>query len=194
MRVGVGENREHIYECISKSPGIHLRGIYREVGLSMGNIQHHLLVLQKEGVIKSRKINGNRHYYLTAIPAERDELFLRFLRKDAVKDILTYLIEHPGSTHTDIVNFMHLSASTINWHMSRLIEAGLVITAKNGRMISYYIEDPIYLINSLRTYSPQIWNRLADKFAVLFVRTYLQSQSDNIENKRIFLITPTVRP
>jgi hypothetical protein len=78
---------------------------------------------------------------------------------------------------------MHLSASTINWHMSRLIEAGLVITTKNGRMISYYIEDPIHLINSLRTYSPQIWNRLADKFAELFVQTYLQSQSDNVENK-----------
>jgi predicted transcriptional regulator len=82
MRAGVVENREHIYECISKSPGIHLRGIYREAKLSMGNTQHHLLALEKEGVIKSRKINGNRHYYPIAISAERDELFLGFLRKN----------------------------------------------------------------------------------------------------------------
>jgi len=98
------------------------------------------------------------------IAGEQDELVLAFLRFTTEKDILIYLIEYAGCTQTDIVNFVHMSAPTINWHMSRLVESDLINLSKEGKLVTYFIKDPERLANLLRNYFPDIWNNLADKF------------------------------
>jgi predicted transcriptional regulator len=154
------------------NPGIYLRKICKETGLAMGDTQHHLFVLEKEGRIKSRKIgqHKHRHYYPITIINEQHELILAFLRQDTARDILIYLIEHAGSTQTDIANFKNLSAPTINWQMSRLIEAGIVIVHREWKTVQYFIKDPESLTDSLKSYFPTVWNNLSDRFAKLFIQ------------------------
>ena len=166
------ENRRYIYEHILMNPGVHLRKICKETGLAMGDTQHHLFVLEKEGRIKSRKIGQqkHRHYYPTTLINEQHELILAFLRRDTARDILIYLIEHAGSTQSDIANFKNLSAPTINWHMSRLIEAGVVIGNREWKTVRYFIKDPESLIDSLKNYFPAVWSSLSDRFAKLFIQ------------------------
>jgi len=79
-------------------------------------------------------------------------------------------IEHAGSTQSDIANFKNLSAPTINWHMSRLIEAGIVIAHKEWKTVQYFIKDPESLTDSLKSYFPTVWNNLSDRFAKLFIQ------------------------
>ena len=64
----------------------------------MGDTQYQLYVLEKEGRIKSRRIGQHRHYYPVTILNEQHELILAFLRQETTRDILVYLIEHPGCT------------------------------------------------------------------------------------------------
>ena len=162
-------NRGLVFKYIEKNPGAHLRKISQELGLAMGDTQYHLDILEKSGKIRSRKINFYRRYYSASILGEREEMILAFLRQETAKDILVYLIEHPHSTQSDLAYFKHYSSPTISWHMSRLIEAGIVSKTREGKNIRYSIDaDRDKLISLLKTYHPSIWNVLGSRLADLF--------------------------
>lgn len=135
----------------------------------MGQIQHHLSVLEVSGKIKSRKINFRRHYYPAEILDEEHEIILAFLTNETIRDILLFLIEHPDSTQSEIANFKGFATPTISWHMSRLIEANIVKSRKDGKTIRYSIKEDAKNVGVLlMTYHPNVWNKITSRFADLF--------------------------
>ena len=173
------EVRSKIYDYIEKNPGAHLRMITRDLQLGMGATEHHLDVLAKSGRIKSRRINVYRHYYAASV-LEKEHHILAFLRQETARDILIYLLAHPSSSQSDIVKFKRFSAPTINWHMSRLEEAGLVVSVKEGRTTKYAIVDSQSVAVALKTYHENIWDKLLSRFAELFI----QISSDTKEEEK----------
>ena len=167
------ENKLYIYKYILNTAGVHLRKFLKELGLAMGDTQYHLSVLEKEGRIKSRRIGKHRHYYPVTIPDEQNELILAFLRQETARDILVYLMENSGSTQQELANFKKVSAPTIKWHMSRLIESELVIVTREGKTVKYFIKDPESLTSSLKDYMPILWNSLVNRFAEKFLEISL---------------------
>jgi DNA-binding MarR family transcriptional regulator len=171
-------NRLQVFKYIEYNPGAHLRKISKDLRLAMGDTQYHLGILEKSGKIRSRKINFYRRYYPVSIPGEKEEMILAFLRQETAKDILIYLMEHPHSTQSDLAGFKHYSSPTMSWHMSRLIEAGIVSKSREGKKIRYSIDaDLDKLIYLLKTYHPGIWSVLASRLAELFEEL---SSSQNI--------------
>ncbi|MDH2906564.1 MAG: winged helix-turn-helix transcriptional regulator [Candidatus Nitrosotalea sp.] len=163
------ENRKRIYDYIKKNPGAHLRMITRELEMGMGATQHHLDILERSGKVKSRRINIYRHYYAVEV-LDAEHNILAFLRQETAMDILTYLMEHPGSTQSDIINFKGFSAPTISWHMTRLEEAGLVSSTREGRTIRYTITNMHNITAALKTYHPNVWDKMLSRFADLFLQ------------------------
>ncbi|MGI0066266.1 MAG: winged helix-turn-helix transcriptional regulator [Nitrosotalea sp.] len=172
------ENRTCIYDYIKKTPGAHLRMITRELDMGMGATQHHLDILEKSGKIKSRRINIYRHYYTVEV-LEAEHNILAFLRQESAMDILTYLMEHPRSTQSDIINFKGFSAPTISWHMARLEQAGLVSSIKEGRTIRYTITDMQHISMALKTYHPNVWDKMLSRFADLFLQISSKTEEDS---------------
>src|SRR5919198_4928568 len=142
----------------------------------MGDTQYHLLILEKEGRIKSKRIGNHRHYYPVTIPDEQNELILAFLRQETTRDILVYLMENPGSSQQALANFKNVSAPTIKWHMSRLIESELVVITREGSVVKYFIKDPTNLISSLKNYMPTLWKSLVNRFADKFLQIYSEDK------------------
>jgi DNA-binding MarR family transcriptional regulator len=174
----VESNRLQIYRYIENNPGAHLRKISKELGLAMGDTQYHLDILEKSGKVRSRKINLYRRYYSASILGEKEEIILAFLRQETARDILIYLMEYPHSTQSDLADFKHYSSPTISWHMSRLIQAGIVSKTKEGKKLRYSInEDRDRLIYILKTYHPSIWNVLASRLADIFHELSSSSQA-----------------
>lgn len=165
---GISENRQRIYEFIKNSPGVHLRMICRELELAMGATQHHLAILEKSGRIKSKRFNLYRHYYAAEV-LDIQHTLLAFLRQETARDILIYLIEHRDSTQSDIANFKNFSFPTISWHMSRLVESGIVSSRKDGKIIKYSMIDVKSMASLVKIYHPNVWNKLTSRFADLFV-------------------------
>jgi predicted transcriptional regulator len=163
------ENRTRIYDYIKKYPGAHLRMISRELNMGMGATHHHLDVLEKSGQVKSRRINIYRHYYAVEV-LEAEHNILAFLRQETAMDILTFLMEHPRSTQSEIVNFKGFSAPTISWHMARLEQAGLINSIKDGRTIRYTITNMQNISMALKTYHPNVWDKMLSRFADLFLQ------------------------
>ncbi len=174
-------NRRLVLSYIENNPGAHLRKISKELGLAMGDTQYHLDILEKSGKIRSRKINFYRRYYSASILGDREEMILAFLRQETTKDILVYLIEHPHSTQSDLADFKSYSSPTISWHMSRLIEAGIVSKTREGKNIRYSIDaDHDKLLYLLKTYHPSIWNVLGSRLADLFDELSSSSSSRDL--------------
>jgi len=162
-------NRDRIYQYIINNPGCHLRKIGKDLDLAMGHTQYHLKTLEKADLIKSRRIGVFRRYYTVSIYGERLESLLAILRQEVPRDIIIFLIENPGTTQADIAKHKGFSAPTINWHMSRLIEEGLVRSRKQGKFVNYYVEGDIKDITTiLRKYYPSIWTKLSNRLADLF--------------------------
>jgi DNA-binding transcriptional ArsR family regulator len=177
------ENRLYIYKYIINYPGVHLRKIFRELRLAMGDTQYQLFVLEKEGKIKSKRVGNHRHYYPLTIPNEQNELILAFLRQETIREILIYLMENPGSSQQALANFMNVSAPTIKWYMSRLMESEIVMASKEGKIVRYFIKDPKSLVSSLKNYMPHLWNGLINRFAEKFFEISL-AKTKGSNNRR----------
>jgi predicted transcriptional regulator len=177
------ENKLYIYKYIVNYPGVHLRKICRELGLAMGDTQYQLSILEKDGRIKSKKVGNHRHYYPLTIPNEQNELILAFLRQETIRDILVYLMENPGSSQQALANFKNVSAPTIKWHMSKLIESELVVVTREGKIVKYFIKDPRSLTSSLKNYMPALWNSLVNRFGEKFFEISLVKAKDSNNRK-----------
>jgi predicted transcriptional regulator len=170
MDLIISDNRGRIYDYIKDHPGTHLRKLSKNLALAIGDIQHHLGVLDKLGLIKSRRKGMYKVYYTVSILGKRDEDILAVLQQETPREIILFLVENPGSIQGEISRYMKLTAPTINWHMSNLINYGLVTSHKEGRFVKYFIEgdvkDIIYL---LKSYYPTIWSKLSGRLAELFL-------------------------
>jgi predicted transcriptional regulator len=188
-------NRDCIYQFIANNPGCHLRKISKDLHLAMGDTQYHLKTLERTDLIKSRRIGVFRRYYTVSICGEKLESLLAILRQEAPRDIIIFLIENPGATQADVAKHKGFSAPTINWHMSRLIEIGLIRSHKQGKFLNYYIKADIKDITAiLRRYYPSIWNKLSTRLADLFLdisaasgmesnhRKNMMTENDNQKN------------
>ena len=166
----VKNNRDLIYQYIQRYPGSHLRKISKELSLGMGDIQHHLCVLENAGLIKSRRISIYKVYYEVSVFEERNESILAILRQETPRSILLYLIENPDASQSEIAAHVRYSAPTVNWHMSRLMQIGLVESRKDGRFVKYVIIGDLKEITQLlRSYYPTVWSKLSNRLADLFL-------------------------
>ena len=145
----------------------------------MGDTQHHLGVLDKMGLIKSRRKGIYKVHYTVSILRKRDEDILAVLQQETPRDIILYLVENPGSTQGEISNYMRLTAPTISWHMSNLINARLAASYKEGRFVKYFIEGNVNdIVGLLKSYYPTVWSKLSDRLAELFLDLASDSRPD----------------
>ena len=164
---------------IKNTPGSHLRKISKELEIALGDTQYHLNTLQKSGSIKSKHMGIYKVYFSVSILEGRDESILAILQQETPRELILYLVEKPGATQGEIADHIGFSSSTINWHMSNLIEIGLVSSQKDKQAVRYYIKGSVKdIIDLLKLYHPKIWNRLSSRFADLFLDLSVISSKD----------------
>lgn len=180
----VKNNRDIIYQYVQKFPGSHLRKISKELSLGMGDTQHHLNVLENTGFVKSRRIGIYKVYYEVSVFEERHESILAVLQQETPRSILLYLLENPGASQSEIAAHVRYSAPTVNWHMSRLMQIGLVESRKEGRFVKYVIIGDLKEITQLlRSFYPTVWSKLSNRLADLFLDISSASVRDKKEDE-----------
>ena len=179
-------NGRRIYEYIVDNPSCHVRKISRELDLAIGDTQYHLKILEKKDLIKSRRVGLFRMYYAVAICRERQQSILAVLGQEVPRDIILFLIESPGATQIDISRHESLTPPTINWHMSRLIEIGLVSRRKKGKFVKYYTQgDMDDITNILKIYYPSLWSKLSNRLAEVFLDLSVISSKSEDDKKML---------
>lgn len=158
--------RIRIFEFIRTHPGSHLREIKRELNLGMGVIQYHLYGLEREQKIISRRRGLHKRFYTTQIFGDRQLEILDTLSQETDRDILLFLIQNPDATQKELSEYVKISAASINWHMRRLSDTGIVEVKRDRVNVRYLVRDnQAEILALLRSYHPAVWERWADRLA-----------------------------
>ncbi|MFH0816091.1 MAG: PKD domain-containing protein [Methanobacteriota archaeon] len=127
--------RGKIHGYILANPGEHYNAIKRALDINNGSLAYHLHHLEKEGGIKSMKYGVLKRFYpkeMLVPNAGPDSL------SEAQKMILRKIRETPGISQKDIAALLGISASTINYHVDRMIDLAVVRRERKGMTVRYY--------------------------------------------------------
>jgi predicted transcriptional regulator len=164
---------ERILQFIQTNPGCYLRKIKEMVHVSQGTVQYHTDRLEKMGRITSTRSGLYKRYFPVGVFERNEKEILQILGQETARKILMFLVEQQTPTQTDIVNNTALSASTINWHMGRLISLRLVRELKEGKHKRYQLEESRasskYITALMRNYYPAIWEKWSDRLIDIFL-------------------------
>jgi len=120
--------RKNLYEYIEEYPGSHLREIARELDLKPSNAAWHLRKLEQTNIVRSRDIGGKKVYYLVEGGAEarKEAIAEAILRNQNAKEIMQYLVDHPGKHLLEISHALYLNHHTVKWHIKKMYLAELI--------------------------------------------------------------------
>ena len=120
--------RKNLYEYIEEYPGSHLREIARELDLKPSNAAWHLRKLEQTNIVRSRDIGGKKVYYLVAGGAEarKEAIAEAILRNQNAREIMQYLVDHPGKHLLEIAHALNLNHHTVKWHIKKMYLAELL--------------------------------------------------------------------
>ena len=80
------------------------------------------------------------------------------------------ILEKKSPTQTDIANIVEISAASVNWHIKRLIELGLILEQKDGKFKRYTLGiDTRHIVSLMKNYHPNIWDRWSNRLAEMFL-------------------------
>ncbi len=166
------DTRRKIYEAVRKNPGIHLRELQRLTGLAMGQLEYHLDLLERVGLVRSRKQGRYRRYF--PADSEDDPNLVGIVRSRVGRAILEYLLGVPRANHEEIAEAVGVSPSTLTWHMKRLADAGIVERRKAGRHTYYALKDRDRTFRLLLSYTPGPVDKIVDRFVDFYISSFAQ--------------------
>ncbi len=171
MRVNdLSDNTNQILQFIEQNPGCHLRQIKRELKISMGTLQYHLNLLEKNGRITSDKQSLHRYYFPVGMFLDNEKNVLKILNKETERDILMFIIERKNPTQTEIVSAIQISAPSVNWHISNLVQLDLIREERDGKFKRYMFSgNPDHIISLMKRYHTSIWDKWSGRLAEIFL-------------------------
>ena len=175
------DNAERTLQFIQQNPGSHLRQIKREMNLSMGTIQYHLNLLEKNGKIISDKHALHRHYFPVGMFETIERNMLKILNQETAREILMIIIEKKNPTQTDIVEAINISAPSVNWHLSNLLNLNIITESKDGKFKRYeLVGNADFVISLMKNYHASIWDKWSNRLAEMFLSLKEEKKNDNI--------------
>ncbi len=137
--------------------------------MSMGTIQYHLVLLEKQGKVSSERHNLHKYYFPIGLFEQNEKDILKILNQETAREILLIIMEKKP-TQTDIVNIIKISSASVNWHIKRLSELGLILEQKDGKFKRYTLGiDTKHIVSLMKNYHPNIWNRWSSRLAEMLL-------------------------
>lgn len=162
------ETRRRVLEYIQKNPGVTFRKLAEELNLGIGSLQYHLNVLEKNGLIKSRKVGGKRYIFPAEFEKEYEALLQVISNKTQRKILL--LLATGSKTQTEIAKKLNLTQATINYHMKILSKNNIVERERDGKNVVYTLNYDINtIIRVISEYRPSLWDKLSDNLITLLL-------------------------
>ena len=154
------ESRRRLYRRIVDSPGLHLRELQRGSGMAMGALEYHLAALEKAGLVTVRQ-DANKRFFPAEMDA-RDKPVLAFLRQELPRRVLAHALSEAASTKAGLVAALDVPMSTLNHHLRKLVEVGLLVDVRDSREAAYAVADPERVLRLLVAQRATFMDRWVD--------------------------------
>jgi DNA-binding MarR family transcriptional regulator len=128
--------RGKIHGYVLANPGDHYSSIRNALDLTNSSLAYHLGVLEKEELIKSKRDGMYKRFYPKGakLPDDGDSRFSPIQER-----MIEVIRETPGICQKDIASVLGVSSSTVSYHMTRLIQRGLIASKRRGMRTVYHI-------------------------------------------------------
>ena len=123
--------RGRVYGYIESNPGTHYTEIMNKIGVGNGTLSHHLHMLEKMEMIKSRR-EGIRYraFYTTGTEFPKEDKY-RFTELQS--DILHTIKNKEGISQKNLINIIGKKKQTVNYNVKTLERNGIITLKKEGR-------------------------------------------------------------
>ncbi len=162
------EARRTIYEFVVSSPGTHLREIQRQIDLPLGTVEYHLKYLVDKEMLVEKTEGNYKRYYPIGMYGSVDKKLLSLLRQEIPRRIVMKLLLNPGINFKALSEGFHVSASTLSYHLSKLVKGEVVRKIKKGRESLYYVNNQEEVAKVLLTHRKSFLDGLVESFANLW--------------------------
>ncbi len=162
------EARRTIYEFVVSSPGTHLREIQRQIDLPLGTVEYHLKYLVDKEMLVEKADGNYKRYYPIGMYGSVDKKILSLLRQEIPRRIVMKLLLNPGTNFKVLSEGFPVSASTLSYHLSKLVKGEVVRKIKKGRESLYYVNNQEEVAKVLLTHRKSFLDGLVESFANLW--------------------------
>jgi len=140
-KVLTNNTRNEVYRYILCNPGCYLREMSKNLGKSTSTLTWHLRVLEKSGLITSKKFGNKIIYYPSGMRV--DNPYLLPLKSEISKRIYEYLRSNPAHLRK-IASDLNANVETIRYNLKKMEKLSIVCHRKEGNKIIYYINPDIH--------------------------------------------------
>ena len=134
------ESRKSIIQKILLEPGIHNNELLRQCNLQKGQLQWHLYVLLKYGIIKKEKFGQYVSFFPVISNKEVNKMPLKLIIKSKTSMKILDLIEkNPGINSSLIARWLNMRRNSVKYHVDKLAKLDLIILEKHNREIKLYV-------------------------------------------------------
>jgi predicted transcriptional regulator len=155
--------RRAIFDHVRANPGIHFSQLKRDLDMETGLLQYHLYELEKHDVLESEEHQGKRRVFVARELDEEERAILSVLRYRTTRRILLYLLEHAPVRNRALAEAVGVTPATISWHLSNLVEAGVVEAVPDGRTTRYRVTNEDLTVRLLVRYRESFVDRAVDR-------------------------------
>lgn len=168
-----GSVRTQIQDTVAAFPGIHLRGIVKQLDTSTALARYHLDHLVADGLVREIPVGGFTRYFPAATYGEltpKERRALQVLRQERPLEIVLTLLELGPQQHRDLLELVGGSKGTLSYHLDKLVAAGLVRKVPRGPERGFHLVDPKAVRRLLARYEPlpEIYEQVHDLWEELF--------------------------
>ena len=160
------QSRARIKLLVSFQPGLHLRELQRQIGLSFSSTRYHVDKLTSEGELDRVVDKGYSRIYPQGIDP-KDRVLLSLIRRKTDHKILSFLLAENSLTQRRLTEVSGLSKSTVSEHLATLLELEVVRTRAGGEQRTFELAEPAKM-NGLMNRHPFVLEKATRKFIHLW--------------------------
>ncbi|MDG6225991.1 MAG: helix-turn-helix domain-containing protein [Candidatus Thermoplasmatota archaeon] len=123
-------NRARIFEAVISYPGASFTELRNILDIKNGTLSHHLIKLEKKGLIASKKLGVFRRYY----PANGD------VPLDLEERIRAVILKDPGISQSSIARKLEITRQVANYHITSLKRKGMLVVKRQGRSSQIFMK------------------------------------------------------
>ncbi len=143
-RLDKNENRNQVMRDIADNPGLTSRDIARDLGVNLGTIRYHLLILGMNHKIVTYQADGKHVRFFTNSKSysEAEQQAVSLVRREGMRMILELLLAKPGVTSRELSLALDAQESAVSRNLRELLQKGIVNrNAKQDGGQAYFISE-----------------------------------------------------
>lgn len=131
--------RSRIYDTIEANPGIHIQELANRTGYARQTAEHHLRRLTGSGLVQLTTHNGYTCFYAKGRLDRRVVKALPYLKASGARKVIDAITRRPDISAAEVATVSGMAPSTVNYHLKRLRDVGLVEATRDGAVLQLRI-------------------------------------------------------